>query len=599
MTRSQPTELRVNGESLQQLYNQYLAGVYVVNRRYQRKLVWNVDEKQRLIDSIRNDLPVPLILLAEPRYEGSTVYEIIDGLQRLNAIFSFIENQFAIDGEYFDLETLGDTKYLRDSGDLVQKEPVLSRQTCLNITNYLLPVSTYRSASDEEVDEVFRRINSSGRKLSYQEIRQAGVTSSVADLVRRISASVRGDATLGDTLTLQQMPQISITNRDLEDYGIDEQEIFWIKQGILDRDSVRESRDEELVLDLLLDMVLDPIATTGSEYRNAAYGRGGVQVATYEDAVEPKIQVQGADEIYDAFFAVKAVIDEVLVHSGKHWAELTITQQNPRGIPRYFHAIFLAVHKLVNIEHKVLADAAGLVSELTGFWDRDLSVPQGGGNWGRNRKAPLFEAIRITLQQYFEPSTDPVVERQKLAAAKFESTLQMALTETSLFELKQGFCKLSQPATLDTNSLEKVLRTASAMANTGPKTTGFIFFGVADKPEDAARVHDVFGVDPLEVGEFLVTGTEHELQLLGRSIDTHLRWMTDFIRNSKLNQSFAESLIGTLAPFRYDNRLIWSMKIEATDAPVEFDNKFFRRSGTQTLEVTGQDLGGLFARFRP
>lgn len=65
-----------------------------VNRRYQRKLVWTLEEKQKLIDSILKDYPIPAILLAEK--EGR--YEIIDGLQRLHAILSFIELAYASQG---------------------------------------------------------------------------------------------------------------------------------------------------------------------------------------------------------------------------------------------------------------------------------------------------------------------------------------------------------------------------------------------------------------------------------------------------------------------------------------------------------------------
>src|SRR5690606_25479334 len=109
-----------------------------------------------------------------------------------------------------DLETLADTKLRRDEGTLVQREPKLNRKICVALVNYQLPVSTYRSASEESVDEVFRRINSSGRKLSLQEIRQAGVTSEIAGLVRRLSAALRGDATLNEKLPLAEMPKISI-----------------------------------------------------------------------------------------------------------------------------------------------------------------------------------------------------------------------------------------------------------------------------------------------------------------------------------------------------------------------------------------------------
>jgi uncharacterized protein with ParB-like and HNH nuclease domain len=78
------------GIPIQAMYRQYREGKFSVNRKYQRKLVWSVAEKQALIDSILSGYPIPLILFAErPDLYGSGKYEIVDGIQRLNAIFGF------------------------------------------------------------------------------------------------------------------------------------------------------------------------------------------------------------------------------------------------------------------------------------------------------------------------------------------------------------------------------------------------------------------------------------------------------------------------------------------------------------------------------
>ncbi len=45
------------GISIQSLYRSYRDGSLIVNRQYQRKLVWTVAEKQKLIDSILKDYP--------------------------------------------------------------------------------------------------------------------------------------------------------------------------------------------------------------------------------------------------------------------------------------------------------------------------------------------------------------------------------------------------------------------------------------------------------------------------------------------------------------------------------------------------------------
>lgn len=593
-TTAAATELTVLGQSLQNLYTQYAQGVFVVNRRYQRKLVWDVEEKQSLVDSVRNSLPIPLVLLAESFVSNQPRLEIIDGLQRLNAIFSFIENEFPYEGSYFDLETLADTKFGRDEGSLVQREPVLDRKTCLAIVNYQLPVSTYRSATEESVDEVFRRINSSGRKLSLQEIRQAGVTSDLAGLVRRISASIRGDATLSETLPLSEMPKISITNQNLP-YGISSDEVFWVKNGILDREAVRESRDEELVLDMLLDVVLSPIAVSGSAYRNSAYGRDDNATAS-ESAVANRINSLGVENVEHNYLAALDIIKQTIEKSGKPWATWVITQQNPRGIPRYFHAIFVSIHELL-VEGNELADLAGLSKKLEHFWDRDLTIPAGGGNWGFNRKRPLFDSIKAILKPFFKPSDDPVALRSQQTATEFEIQMQMALTEHSLFELKQGFTRLDEAKAFDEDAFESVLRTASAMANHGLDAEGFIFFGVADRPEHAERIADLYSITPLEVGEFLVTGTEHELTALGRNRDKQMQWLAQRIRKSKLDPAFASQLAGSLSVFDYKGYAIWSLRPKANAAPVSWDGKFHAREGNSTNELQGAAVTELMRRF--
>jgi len=94
---SQPT-------SVQTVYTWYRENKLFVNRRYQRKLVWTLEEKQKLIESILKKYPIPAILLAE-RDGSPGTYEIIDGLQRLHSIVSFIENSFPlVDERYFNVD---------------------------------------------------------------------------------------------------------------------------------------------------------------------------------------------------------------------------------------------------------------------------------------------------------------------------------------------------------------------------------------------------------------------------------------------------------------------------------------------------------------
>ena len=142
------TDLSIRNESIQRIYNFYKSDFLFVNRRYQRKLIWTIEEKQRFIDSIIKGLPVPLILLAETEVNKKTSFEIIDGMQRLNTISAFVEGEFTYDGKYFDLNTLVESKSLLDEGKLIQKAPILERKLCETFASYILPISIY-SFSEE------------------------------------------------------------------------------------------------------------------------------------------------------------------------------------------------------------------------------------------------------------------------------------------------------------------------------------------------------------------------------------------------------------------------------------------------------------------
>lgn len=86
-----------SGVSVQEIYRRYRENQIIVNRKYQRKLVWSEEEKARLIDSILRGYPIPLILFAEfVGDDGRTYYEVLDGMQRLNAIVGFIENEYPV-----------------------------------------------------------------------------------------------------------------------------------------------------------------------------------------------------------------------------------------------------------------------------------------------------------------------------------------------------------------------------------------------------------------------------------------------------------------------------------------------------------------------
>ena len=262
-----------SGVSVQEIYRRYRENQIIVNRKYQRKLVWSEEEKARLIDSILKGYPIPLILFAEfIRNDGKTYYEVLDGMQRLNAIVGFIENEYPVTEKYFDVRQLARAQQAEEEGlfEGYHGEQLHTPTVCANLLDYQLAVTSYKVEREENVYEIFRRINSGGRQLSSQEQRQAGVLCPFSDLVRELAAEIRGDST-NEQVALSDMPQISIGNtRENSRYGLNAGNTFWIRQGIISVQNLKNSDDEEIIADILISILLDePFARSKEQLDNA------------------------------------------------------------------------------------------------------------------------------------------------------------------------------------------------------------------------------------------------------------------------------------------------------------------------------------------
>ena len=304
------------GMSIQEAYRLYRNGCLLVNRKYQRKLVWTEHEKVDLIDTILKGFPIPLILLAErPQSHGPGKYEILDGVQRLNAIFSFIENFFPVSGKYFDIDEFSRAKQAAQDGIFEAIDDASSKirkKECANILDYQLAVTTFTAFDEKQITEIFGRINSSGRQLSNQERRQAGVVSTFADFVRKLSAEVRGDASK-DILLLSEMPEISIdSNRSRQSYGLTADDIFWVRQGVLWRSELKEGEDEEIFADLTVSILLEQPFARSKETLNELYNLDSELSRKVESALISYPPEKLNDEIKQVFSVLKTIIESII-----------------------------------------------------------------------------------------------------------------------------------------------------------------------------------------------------------------------------------------------------------------------------------------------
>ena len=554
------------------------------------QLVWSVEEKQRFLDSIIQGFPVPIVLLAETKYNQKDVFEIIDGMQRMNAINSFIENEYDLDGKYFDLNTMVETKELLDSGRLHQKEPVLEREKCSLIARYPLPLSVYSFNDDKKVDEVFRRINSNGRYLSGQELRSAGALGKFPNLVRKIAEEIRGDTTQSDLLPLSKMSKISINNRSL-DYGINADSIFWIKQGIITKELLRKSRDEEIIADSLVYMALPESQRTSSEVLDELYGYTGSNSRMEEielalQQVDPSIVRSQYLQTHDT---IASAMDSLESNFNQYALENT-----SQSIPRYYTIVFLAIFDLSFRQNMEIFDYDLFLRKLKNL-GRHINITV-GGNWSATNKQDNINADTRILRAAFKEkeSVDPITSSW---TTEFLSLLKQSEIEQNLYDFKQGFMRLDGRNTFDENCFQKVVKTLTAMANDGPKSTGYVCVGVADNKSDAQRLRDLYGIEAEVENGFYVTGVNHEIERSGVGAEEWFKNILRRIDNSPVSQTFKDNIGRNARLIRFKSRNILILSVKKLGEAAIYGEGYYQRKGPELIPVTPVAYPQFFARF--
>lgn len=150
--------------SISDLYDWYrqTPSQLILNPKFQRRAVWTPQSKSYLINTILLGLPLPIFFLRQNTdfQSKKTTREVVDGQQRLRAIFDFIENGFP-------LRKAQNEKY----GGCYFSE--LPPEVQSDFLSYELSVNVLVDLDDKDVLDIFARLNSYGVKLNRQELLNA------------------------------------------------------------------------------------------------------------------------------------------------------------------------------------------------------------------------------------------------------------------------------------------------------------------------------------------------------------------------------------------------------------------------------------------
>jgi hypothetical protein len=133
----------------------------ILNPEFQRGAVWTPAARTYLIDTILRELPIPKIYIRTKVdiETQSSIREVVDGQQRLRAIIDFAKDKFALSKRADEFQG---HKYSSLEDELQEK-----------FLSYPLSVGQLLNATDDDVLEVFARLNSYSVSLNAPEKRHA------------------------------------------------------------------------------------------------------------------------------------------------------------------------------------------------------------------------------------------------------------------------------------------------------------------------------------------------------------------------------------------------------------------------------------------
>jgi len=189
-----PADIKVDKEQYSFFELKRMRDTYkklILQPDFQRNFVWSNQQKSDLIESILMNIPLPLLYFAKDR-DGKL--SVVDGLQRLNTVFDFMDNKFA----------LSNLRYLNEYKG--KNFSVLGSEQQATIEKCQIMVYVIGPLTPEIVKlDIFARINKSGTPLNKQEMRNALYMGASTRLLEKLSTHEKFIRTLSQKLNNKRM----------------------------------------------------------------------------------------------------------------------------------------------------------------------------------------------------------------------------------------------------------------------------------------------------------------------------------------------------------------------------------------------------------
>ncbi|MGO9117089.1 MAG: DUF262 domain-containing protein [Desulfomonilaceae bacterium] len=164
-----------SNQTLNWFFQRFKEDSLELSPEFQRKPVWLLPAKRSLIETILLELPIPEIYLVNRiSAEGEAKYVIVDGQQRLRSILEFISKEITFkDG-------LEKFPYIKSFSELTEDDKK-------RFWRYPIVVRDLEDSTDNEIRNLFERLNRYSVQLNEQEIRNARFKGEFIKTVQELS----------------------------------------------------------------------------------------------------------------------------------------------------------------------------------------------------------------------------------------------------------------------------------------------------------------------------------------------------------------------------------------------------------------------------
>ena len=567
--------LDVKGKTISQIARWYFENQLYVNRTYQRKLVWSLEEKKLFIDSLLSRFPTPSIILNEVFRDGKQYYEIIDGMQRLDAILSFLLGNFPVEYHdtlgYFDKTAIAVLqKELQDTTN-TDEYTTLLLDDCLDFADVEIPV-VICNQNEHNITEIFCRINSSGKKLSLQDLRQASVINDFSELVRRCATHIRGDYTYTDLINLSDMRKISLSGKGLN-YGINHEDIFWRRHQIITYDNLRKSRDEEIVASILANILLNKTGHVNKNLLDKFYTSESDECKN----IITKINSIGMENIEQHFIDAKSCFDTIFNSVNSTFSSYLFSSKTTPGKDNIFQIIFQALFSLLHegyIINEYPKFANMLKQQTSTIFTKFIS----GIAVSSAEVSSMYSAFYSTAKDNMTKSLSREITPLEI---NIKQRLSLSDIELSMTEFKIGILDFSSHE-INTSCIEKIGKTLVAMANTPCSETGYVIVGIANDKSSSADWINTYNVQPLLFDKHFIVGIESEAISKYNNIDKYMQAIKDKFKTLNISEPLKQYILSNIQIVNFESKALLLFESCKTESESTYDGIAYIRNGNST-----------------